>query len=314
MTVDTLIPADELCAETDQADMESSLEPHLGSIDSDVGGGISGASIEGVDESTNPARTPPPAAETDVEEGASPHVRIGGLQRPFTTKALLAWLEERTGAPVAADAFWINAIKTHCIVSFGSAVEASQCVRRLAGSQFPAGNPKVLEITFSETIASDAASSPVPGSSIAVPTVLPASAQAGSASVDRAPAGLAADGLTVVLRKPLATGRAGVDPALVRRSVSVTERPALATLQGDFASGFTTARFKGEAGAGRSGDSGVAEGRKRGRQAEEAGPNLDVLFKKTKCAPHLYWLPVPDAVVSRRRARVAKGPASPVVR
>ncbi|QQP53458.1 Uncharacterized protein FKW44_005959 [Caligus rogercresseyi] len=88
---------------------------------------------------------PPLKEEEGDDENKSDVLLIRNLVRPFTLKQLKELLE-RTGT---LEDFWINKIKSHCLVRFSSASEAGETRRALDDVKWPSSNPKRLSVTFS---------------------------------------------------------------------------------------------------------------------------------------------------------------------
>ncbi|XP_063750837.1 apoptotic chromatin condensation inducer 1b isoform X2 [Eleginops maclovinus] len=75
-------------------------------------------------------------------------IHVTNLVRPFTLGQLKELLN-RTGS-VLEDGFWIDKIKSHCFVTYGSTEEALATRAALHGVKWPSSNPKVLNVDFSE--------------------------------------------------------------------------------------------------------------------------------------------------------------------
>ncbi|XP_074838267.1 apoptotic chromatin condensation inducer in the nucleus isoform X2 [Carettochelys insculpta] len=102
----------------------------------------SGVSIT-IDDPVRTAQFPsPPRAKP------SPIVHICNLVRPFTL-AQLKELLGRTGTLVE-DAFWIDKIKSHCYVTYSTVEEAVLTRNALHGVKWPQSNPKFLAADFAE--------------------------------------------------------------------------------------------------------------------------------------------------------------------
>jgi len=79
------------------------------------------------------------------DDNESEFVIITQLTRPFTVKAFQEMLK-RTGT---LEDFWIDKIKSTCIVKFSSADQASETKMALDGVTWPVGNPRTLRVAFS---------------------------------------------------------------------------------------------------------------------------------------------------------------------
>lgn len=94
------------------------------------------------------------SSETEV-------IQIVNLTRPFTVNQLKEMLK-RTGS---IEDFWIDRIKSKCLVHFTTADQASETRMALDGVKWPVSNPKTLNVTFSskETLQRLKESSEEPG-------------------------------------------------------------------------------------------------------------------------------------------------------
>jgi apoptotic chromatin condensation inducer in the nucleus len=82
-----------------------------------------------------------------VESTGEAVVRIDNLVRPFTVNQLKELLC-RTGK-IVQDEFWIDKIKSKCLVVFSTLDEAEETVAALDGVKWPSSNPKQLSVTLS---------------------------------------------------------------------------------------------------------------------------------------------------------------------
>lgn len=73
--------------------------------------------------------------------------QVRGLTRPFTLLQLHALLGAYGGYSREAD-FWIDGIKSHCLVRFPSADDARAARDGLHNVRWPPGNPKILRADF----------------------------------------------------------------------------------------------------------------------------------------------------------------------
>lgn len=81
-----------------------------------------------------------------IEDGNETKViQIINLTRPFTVVQLREMLK-RTGT---IEDFWIDRIKSKCVVHFTSVDQASETRMALDGVKWPVSNPKTLHVTFS---------------------------------------------------------------------------------------------------------------------------------------------------------------------
>lgn len=75
-------------------------------------------------------------------------IRITNLVRPFTVGQLRDLLQ-RTGK-IASNGFWIDKIKSQCIVEYENEDQAIETVYALNESQWPSTNPKFLRVVFTD--------------------------------------------------------------------------------------------------------------------------------------------------------------------
>lgn len=75
-------------------------------------------------------------------------IRITNLVRPFTVGQLRDLLQ-RTGK-IASNGFWIDKIKSQCIVEYENEDQAIETVYALNESQWPSTNPKLLRVVFTD--------------------------------------------------------------------------------------------------------------------------------------------------------------------
>lgn len=75
-------------------------------------------------------------------------IRITNLVRPFTVGQLRDLLQ-RTGK-IVANGFWIDTIKSQCIVEYENEDQAIETVYALNESQWPSTNPKFLRVVFTD--------------------------------------------------------------------------------------------------------------------------------------------------------------------
>jgi hypothetical protein len=269
-----------------------------------------------------------------AEASSSPRfVRVDYFQRPYTSIGLLAWLEQMLGHVVGMDNLWVNSIKTHCYLTLQSAEQAMRCKDLLTGATFPATNKRPLAAELTHVSAQEAPSSTEaqlkPGewrpdlassSSTSKATGRPEKPQG------QVPSEKPSGQLTMISIKPLPPAKRSSSGGLFSRALTAATTKkeeklvmqTLKTLQGDLIEGYVTSRFRGK----ESSDLNQLPepqqqsiGEKRERPGEFVADlpqtkrktvrprqeDLDSLFRKTKCEPHLYWMPVPPEVVEKRR-------------
>jgi len=86
------------------------------------------------------APSPPPGEESQV-------VHVLNLVRPFTNKQLLEFLKE--AGELDEDSFWIDRIKSNCIVKYNALESAINCRKLVHGKNWPSSNPKELRVMYS---------------------------------------------------------------------------------------------------------------------------------------------------------------------
>ncbi|XP_033961852.1 apoptotic chromatin condensation inducer 1b isoform X2 [Pseudochaenichthys georgianus] len=102
----------------------------------------SGVSVT-IDDPVRTTRQPSPP-----QGKVSKIIHVTNLVRPFTLGQLKELLN-RTGS-VLEDCFWIDKIKSHCFVTYGTTEEAVATRAALHGVKWPSSNPKVLNVDFCE--------------------------------------------------------------------------------------------------------------------------------------------------------------------
>lgn len=221
-------------------------------------------------------------------------VHICNLVRPFTLGQLKELLN-RTGA-VVEEAFWIDKIKSHCYVTYSSAEEAMATRTALHGVKWPQSNPKFLSVDFCLQEELDFHRGLGP---------------AGEKPPEEA-RGAAPTGPSRTVPQPLLPDRdqwAEREKEMERRERARAERE----WDRDKVRDFTKPGEEREAGARRS------RSRERERRRKERGKSkerktekkekapeeppaklLDDLFRKTKAAPCIYWLPLNEEQAALR--------------
>jgi len=69
------------------------------------------------------------------------------LVRPFTNKQLLEFLKE--AGELDEESFWIDRIKSNCIVKYNALESAINCRKLVHGKNWPSSNPKELRVMYS---------------------------------------------------------------------------------------------------------------------------------------------------------------------
>ena len=258
-----------------------------------------------------------------ADDGRTRHVRIDRMQRPLHTRQFLDWLGERLGRAVDPNSIWLAPMKTHCYISFESVEQAAACVSRVSGQRFKE-NPSILQASFSTVSAREAPAFEATQGARKV-EVPPPSLPPAARSEVRAPA--AEEKLTQVVRKPIQLAKRMMERAL-SAAVSLP-RPPMSSIQ-SVEKGFLTSRFLERRQSGDTADDAAplvpieeveeskAVPRKRDSADLEEGAarheefirRLDGKFRKTATKPHLYWLPVSDDIVAKRRESIRRSRAA----
>ncbi|TDH65598.1 hypothetical protein CCR75_004940 [Bremia lactucae] len=82
----------------------------------------------------------------DLEEKHSNTLRIDNFIRPFTLNAVKTLVQELGN--FVEDGFWMDAIKTHCYVTYPTLEIAKQTSKALDGKVWPPENGRSLHVTF----------------------------------------------------------------------------------------------------------------------------------------------------------------------
>lgn len=90
----------------------------------------------------------PKKKSSSVKQMTSSVIRITNLVRPFTVGQLRDLLQ-RTGK-IVSNGFWIDTIKSQCIVEYENEDQAIETVYALNESQWPSTNPKFLRVVFTD--------------------------------------------------------------------------------------------------------------------------------------------------------------------
>ncbi|XP_034411875.1 apoptotic chromatin condensation inducer in the nucleus [Cyclopterus lumpus] len=220
-------------------------------------------------------------------------VHISNLVRPFTLGQLKELLS-RTGTLVE-EGFWIDKIKSHCFVTYCSSEEAVATRASLHGVKWPQSNPKVLSVDFCQKDELDFHKGTADR---------PAAEEQGLGTNRGRTAGL----------PPLLPERdqwAEREREMERREKARAERE----WDRDKVREFGKPGEEKEGGPRRSrsrerrrkerGKSKEKKTEKKEKMAEDPPAKLlDDLFRKTKAAPCIYWLPLTDEqFVQRESAR-----------
>uniref|UniRef100_A0A803TRU8 Apoptotic chromatin condensation inducer 1 n=1 Tax=Anolis carolinensis TaxID=28377 RepID=A0A803TRU8_ANOCA len=225
-------------------------------------------------------------------------VHICNLVRPFTLGQLKELLG-RTGTLVE-EAFWIDKIKSHCYVTYSTVEEAVATRNALHGVKWPQSNPKFLSADFAEQDELDFHRGLL--------AERPAEAKAEESLPLPGAMGPVARGERELSRRSEARER----EAAVREQWAEREREMERREQ-------TRAEREWDRDKVREGPRSRSRSRERRRKerpkskekkaekkekAQEEPPAklLDDLFRKTKAAPCIYWLPLTDTQYVQRQA------------
>ncbi|CAF97701.1 unnamed protein product [Tetraodon nigroviridis] len=214
-------------------------------------------------------------------------VHISNLVRPFTLGQLKELLS-RTGTLVE-DGFWIDKIKSHCYVTYCSTEEAVSTRAALHGVKWPQSNPKVLRVDFCEqdeldfhkglsTAEKPGAEEPAPDSgrsrAAALPPLLPDRDQWAERERE-------------MERREKARAEREWDRDKVREFGKATDEKEGAPRR-------SRSRERRRKERGKSKEK---KGEKKEKAEEPPAKLLDDLFRKTKAAPCIYWLPLTEEQV-----------------
>nr|XP_046263284.1 apoptotic chromatin condensation inducer in the nucleus isoform X2 [Scatophagus argus] len=244
-----------------------------------------------IDDPVRTARQPsPPRGKV------SSIVHISNLVRPFTLGQLKELLS-RTGTLVE-EGFWIDKIKSHCYVTYCSSEEAVATRAALHGVKWPQSNPKVLRVDFCQQEELDfhkglgAADRPGaedqgPGfgreRASGLPSLLPERDQWAERE-----------------REMERRERARADREWDRDKVKEFGKPG-EEKEGD--------RWRSHSRERRRKERGKSKEKKTEKKEKTEDPPaklLDDLFRKTKAAPCIYWLPLTEEQFIQREAARAE--------
>ncbi|CAN9503298.1 unnamed protein product [Ophioblennius macclurei] len=242
-----------------------------------------------IDDPVRTARQPsPPRGKV------STIVHVCNLVRPFTLGQLKELLS-RTGTLVE-DGFWIDKIKSHCYVTYSTSEEAIATRAALHGVKWPQSNPKVLSVDFCQQdeldfhkglgIAErpgteDQAPGVARGRTLGLPPLLPERDQWAERE-----------------REMERRERARAEREWDRDKVKEFGKPGEDKEGGPRRSRSREKRRK---------ERGKSKEKKADKKAEDPPAKLlDDLFRKTKAAPCIYWLPLTEEQFVQREAARAE--------
>ncbi|XP_053738483.1 apoptotic chromatin condensation inducer in the nucleus [Synchiropus splendidus] len=211
-------------------------------------------------------------------------VHVRNLVRPFTLGQLKELLG-RTGSLID-DGFWIDKIKSHCFVTYSNPEEAVATRAALHGVKWPQSNPKFLSVDFCQQDELDFHKNPQ--KAVADPE---------AQSRGRVP------GLMPLM--PERDQWAEREREMERRERARAEREWDRDKVKEFApeereAGPRRSRSR----EGRRKERGKSKEKKTEKEKPEEPPAklLDDLFRKTKAAPCIYWLPLTEEQYVQREA------------
>ncbi|XP_051259634.1 apoptotic chromatin condensation inducer in the nucleus isoform X1 [Dicentrarchus labrax] len=244
-----------------------------------------------IDDPVRTARQPsPPRGKV------SSIVHISNLVRPFTLGQLKELLS-RTGTLVE-EGFWIDKIKSHCFVTYCSSDEAIATRAALHGVKWPQSNPKVLNVDFCQQDeldfhkglgaagpgAEEQGPGPGRGRTAGLPSLLPERDQWAERE-----------------REMERREKARAEREWDRDKVKEFGKPGEEKEGGPRRSRSRERRRKER------GKSKEKKTEKKEKTAEDPPAKLlDDLFRKTKAAPCIYWLPLTEEQFVQREAARAE--------
>jgi hypothetical protein len=252
--------------------------------------------------------------------GKTTHVRIDNFQRPLMNKNLMKWLSEKTGSTVNEQNLWINSIKTHCYVDFPTMEEAENCINKISGLKFPDTNTQLLSAHFTTVSVKEAPTSNEgtmkPGEWLEVRNKKSSdrgsilnnsnsvlmkrkseenSGSSNTATTNQVGANLFKKATVSALNTsgPLSIATATVNALSPQGGGS---KPPLKSI-----TSYRTVTLNSPTETGRRPSFGD-ENQFNTSDKNKKGKSLEELFRKTTTQPPIYWLPVEEEVVERRKA------------
>jgi len=217
-------------------------------------------------------------------------VEVRNLVRPFTNNQLINLLK-RTGGFDEKIEFWIDKIKSHALVKYASASEAEETVMALDGVKWPSSNQKKLIVTFSSD-------EHFQRQSVEAVSLSRAASESAQSSLKRSAAGgdrdrAASESAQSSLKRSAAGGDRDAHESY-GESRKRPRRDSASMHEADEEDGrdhkekTASTRLIGRGGA-------AAAGGATATEAEKEAKSLEVLFKKTKALPSIYWMPKADS-------------------
>uniref|UniRef100_A0ACB8EWL7 Apoptotic chromatin condensation inducer in the nucleus n=1 Tax=Sphaerodactylus townsendi TaxID=933632 RepID=A0ACB8EWL7_9SAUR len=228
-------------------------------------------------------------------------VHICNLVRPFTLGQLKELLG-RTGTLVE-EAFWIDKIKSHCYVTYSTVDEALATRNALHGVKWPQSNPKFLSADFAEQDELDFHRGLLPerpveakaDESLALPGVGPATR--GEREMSRRSEARERE---AAVREQWAEREREMERRERTRAEREWDRDKVR--EGPRSRSRSRERRRKERPKSKE-----KKAEKKAEKAQEEPPAklLDDLFRKTKAAPCIYWLPLTDTQYVQKQAERA---------
>ncbi|KAK2860263.1 hypothetical protein Q7C36_004429 [Tachysurus vachellii] len=234
-------------------------------------------------------------------------IHVCNLVRPFTLGQLKELLN-RTGT-VVEDGFWIDKIKSHCYVTYSSTEEAVATREALHGVKWPSSNPKVLRVDFCEQKELDFHKGLLTGED---PRATAASSR------PTAPPPLVAptrekerererDGTATNVRDQWAEREREMERRERTRSEREWDRDKVRDFNRDEREVARRSRSRDrERRRKERGKSKEKKSEKKDKPEEPPAKLLDDLFRKTKAAPCIYWLPLTEEQATQKNLERAE--------
>ncbi|KAL6490880.1 hypothetical protein MHYP_G00012250 [Metynnis hypsauchen] len=229
-------------------------------------------------------------------------IHICNLVRPFTLGQLKELLN-RTGT-VVEESFWIDKIKSHCYVMYSSKEEAVATCEALHGVKWPSSNPKVLRVDFCEQDEVDfhkglltgddpRVTGPVARPAAAPPPLMPPARERERERERERDVGATA------VRDQWAEREREMERRERTRSEREWDRDKVRDFGRDDRDAGKRSRSRDRRRKER-GKSKERKAEKKEKPEEPPAKLLDDLFRKTKAAPCIYWLPLTEEQAAQR--------------
>jgi len=233
-------------------------------------------------------KTTPATTVSPSKRPISNVLHVSNLTRPFTLPQLKELLSKygRILCKDSKDYFWINPVKSHCYVAFEKEEEARLAREALHNTSWPQSNPKQLHIEYSkmdELVLHMNSDKPVP----LAPSSKTSSHEKSSSAVNGSEKSHEP--------KESSDTKAKREQASTKTS-SVREWDLPKLNRGRSRSPVKERHHTSSTGPGENKkEKPVSANNKPGAEQEKQQPKtLDDLFRKTKTAPFIYWLPLTE--------------------